>query len=153
MDNDFRQRLIDAGATPAEADAKLGLKKKSKYHATRTEYNGWIYDSKGEANRAAELDLLVKSSCGGHGGVIRWIPQVPFYLGCRANKYVVDFLVWTYEDCAGASMGEATHAEDFKGFETQKFLRDLRLWRQFGKFPLHVVTGKGTKIIIPENSQ
>lgn len=67
----------------------------SKFGNRRTEYNGLSYDSKKEASRAAELDLLVRS-----GVVERWERQVPFQVeinNIKIFKYLADFVVY-YKD-------------------------------------------------------
>ena len=79
----------------------------NKYGAKRTEYTSPLvgtrtYDSKAEAKRAAELDMLWKA-----GEIAWWLPQVPIPLP-GGIKYFVDFqyyenpsmtVVW--EDCKG----------------------------------------------------
>lgn len=80
----------------------------SKFGNRRTEYNGITYDSKKEATRAAELDLLVRS-----GVVERWERQVPFQVeinNIKIFKYVADFVVY-YKD-------GMVRVEDVKGFRT-----------------------------------
>lgn len=79
--------------------------KKNKYNAKKTEYNGMIYDSKKEALRAQQLDVMLLN-----GEVIKIERQVP--IRCIINnklvcKLVCDF-VYTlannqiiYEDVKG----------------------------------------------------
>jgi len=75
--------------------------KQSKYHNKKTEYNGDIYDSRREATRAAELDLMVKA-----GELAAVCRQVPFMLA-GGVKYIADFVLihndgtWTVEDSKG----------------------------------------------------
>ncbi|MBN1517456.1 DUF1064 domain-containing protein [Candidatus Sumerlaeota bacterium] len=114
--------------------------RKNKFNAQRTEYNGVMYDSKGEAQRAAELDQLKRA------GLIRfWIRQPPFYLGSSVNLYRADFLV--------IGPGAAVWAEDFKGKETPGFRRNRRLWREYGPCELRVIKkGKVTEVIKPKET-
>lgn len=63
-----------------------GGKKKSKYGNVRTEYNGKKYDSKREAEYAAELDLRLKAK-----DIVKYFEQVPFEL--EGGKYIADFVV------------------------------------------------------------
>ncbi len=103
---------------------------RQKYRNTPTWYNGLRFDSKAEADRAAELDMQKHV-----GAIIFWIPQVTFRLGCAENKYRVDFLVIT-ED--------GVRAEDVKGMETAKFKRDKRLWKAYGPCDLWIVKRKSS---------
>lgn len=103
---------------------------KKKYRNTPTFYNGLRFDSKAEADRAAELDFQVKA-----GHLKFWLPQVTFRLGCAENKYRVDFLVVTKD---------GVRAEDVKGMETAKFKRDKRLWKAYGPCDLWIVKRRGT---------
>lgn len=78
----------------------------TKYGNTRTTYNGRLYDSKKEAARAEELDMLTRAD----DGVLSWVPQPEFELVVNdvlIGKYIADFSVqWkdgsvTYEDVKG----------------------------------------------------
>ncbi len=111
-----------------------------KYNAQRTEYGGRMYDSKSEAKRAYELDLLQLA-----GEVAWWLPQVPVMVGEPGvdKPFRVDFLVAT-PVVYGSVM---VHAEDVKGMETASFRRHVKQWKLRGPFPLHVLTGRGTEII------
>lgn len=67
----------------------------NKYHAKKTEYNGRTFDSKKEANRAWELDMLKKA-----GEVVEVEYQPVFECvidGKKICKYIADFQV-TYKD-------------------------------------------------------
>lgn len=109
---------------------------RSKYRNVRTEYNGRMFDSKAEAERAAVLDLLKTSE------LIRdWQPQVTFQLG-PDHSYRVDFLVWLPDG--------TTHAEDVKGVETPAFKRHKKLWRKYGPCDLKVIYRKHTETITPD---
>lgn len=95
---------------------------KNKYNAVKTEYNGYKYDSKFEAQQAYELDLRLKA-----GEIKGWDRQ-----------YKVE--MWAY-DCHGNKAIKKTHKVDFriheldgtytlleaKGFETTDY-RDRKKW-------------------------
>jgi hypothetical protein len=94
----------------------------NKYHAKKTCYNGVTYDSKREAERAWELDLLQRA-----GEISDLKRQVPFELipkqaGERAVIYKADF---TYRDKAGRLI-----VEDVKGQRLPEYVlkRKLMLW-------------------------
>jgi hypothetical protein len=114
------------------------MKRPSKYQNVRTVYDGVRYDSRAEARRAAELDLLVKI-----GEITGWTRQVTFRLGCPENTYRVDFLVFGV--CNGK---QVVWAEDVKGVETQTFKRNKRLWARYGPCPLHILKTKGQSEIV-----
>lgn len=84
----------------------------SKYHARRTEVDGIVFDSAGEARRWQDLCLLQKA------GEIRDLErQVKFKLevnGVKIATYIADFV---YHDCV---TGQAV-IEDFKGYRTRDF--------------------------------
>jgi hypothetical protein len=81
-------------------------KRRHKYNAVRTYYDGVTYDSHAEATRARELNQLEAA-----GAIGRWKRQMPVELvegfSCR-----VDFLVFGKDNTA-------EHFEDVKGMETQ----------------------------------
>lgn len=97
------------------AEAKrLGLTRskqnprQSKYGNTRTYYNGRTYDSKAEAKRAGELDILLRA-----GHIKSWEPQPKFEIVVNEKKictYRADFKV-EYPD-------GTTEIEDVKGVRT-----------------------------------
>lgn len=63
----------------------------NKYRARRTEYKGQVYDSKREAHRAMELDLLVRA-----GQIVGWARAEKFTLsvnGIKVCTYKPDFHV------------------------------------------------------------
>lgn len=125
--------LMERATVRTVAGEAKGGPKRSKYRAVRTEYNGVMYDSRFEAARAAELDALQAN------GVIRWwLAKPKFRLGLAENIYVADALVIDH-------LGE--WAEDTKGVDTPKFLRDVKLWRRFGPCELHIVRRSGATII------
>lgn len=101
------------------------MKRHGKYNAKKTELNGIMFDSKGEANRYHELRTLEQI------GEVRYLKlQVKFPLMCgdneiriksdpkhkgRAVSYVADF---TYEQWLGVDRGWVYIVEDYKGFDT-----------------------------------
>lgn len=101
-----------------------------KYRANPTTYNGRRYDSKAEAVRAEDLDLLLSAR-----QILYWQPQPTFFLGCPENVYRPDFLIW--------NMVGGTWVEDVKGFETPAFKKNKRLWAKYGPCPLIVLKRKG----------
>ena len=89
----------------------------NKYHAQKTWMKGRVYDSKKEANRAFELEMLEK-----YGKIKNLQKQVPFvlqegYVNKQGKKirpitYIADF---TYEEDGKIIV------EDTKGVETEVF--------------------------------
>ena len=104
---------------------RVKFARKQKYNATATEYRGWRFDSKAEANYARELDEKV-----GSGEVYMWLRQTPFDLG-EDTRYRADFLVIETDG--------TIYAVDVKGYQTQSFKRIKRLWKKYGKIPLQIV--------------
>ena len=101
----------------------------------RTEYNGVVYDSKAEADRAAVLDLLQR------GGVIDgWEGQVPIDIGDPGVDlpFKVDFVV---------TIRGRVHAEDVCGIITRQKQRRIKQWKKRGPFPLHIIRGKIVEVI------
>lgn len=122
--------------------ATIHMRARNKYRAVRTEYGGCVYDSKAEARRAAELDLLVLA-----GDVAWWVRQVVFRLGCPENVYRVDFVVAERTKSCLFPDGVIVHAEDVKGVRTAKFARDAKLWRAYAPMPLRVISGGKVEVI------
>lgn len=87
------------------------VNKSNKFNARKTTYNGVVYDSKKEAKRAFELDLLIKK------GEIKKVETQPEFdiiiNGMRVCKYKADFKVIypdgkiVYEDVKGLKQGAA----------------------------------------------
>ncbi len=110
----------------------------SKYHAKHTTLNGEKFDSKKDANRGSELQLLQ------HGGAIRNLQrQVSFELiptirepdttGPRGGRYpgkVIEYPVRYVADFVYERDGK-TIVEDTKGVKTPDYIikRKLMLWR------------------------
>jgi hypothetical protein len=114
----------------------LGKRKRgTKYRSQPRRYNGILYASRAEAARAEELDLLVAA-----GELVWWIRQPTLYLGCAENVYRPDFLVIPVKG--------RPFFEDVKGVETQKFARDKKLWRSYGRLELRIIKGGSVVEII-----
>ena len=125
---------------PRQYRSRFGSK--GKYNATRTVYQGQTYDSRLEASRAAELDLLVAA-----GQITKWERGKSWTLvaGCtkpdgkkdRAITYKPDFQVYR---------GEEFWCEDTKGRSTEGFRMRLRLWwRVYPGVRLWIVRADGTR--------
>lgn len=120
----------------------------NKYHAKRTKYNGVAYDSKAEAARAAELDLLVKS-----GAVTYWLRQVTFRLG-EDTTWKADFVRFTYmtvpglwrvwvEEVKAQKARPASPGVKYRpAIEGREFPKIRKLWPKYGPFPLIVYYGR-----------
>lgn len=105
------------------------LHKGNKYNAKRTEYNGRTFDSKGEAARAAELDLMLKN------GLISDLNFQPDYrLTDAAIRYRADF---------SYIRDGKLYAEDFKGVETDRFKMIKKLWLYYGPVTLLIYDKSG----------
>lgn len=83
-------RTLDLGGEPEKK------KKKNKYGAIKTEYNGVIFDSKKEAEYAEGLDMCKRASKKNER-VVSYEIQVQYDLhgidGTRVAKYFADFVV------------------------------------------------------------
>jgi hypothetical protein len=95
----------------------------SKYRNKRTAYNGIIYDSKAEASKAAELDLLVKA-----GEIDFYLRQIPFPLP-GGIIYRADFLVFTK---SGYRLWDIEIIE-VKGYSNKEWKMKEKLFRE--KYP------------------
>lgn len=90
------------------------MKARSKYFAKKTEYNGVVYDSAKEAQRAWELDMLLKT-----GQITNLRRQVRFKLS--VCTYIADFVYETKE-------GEQV-VEDVKGYKTEIYKLKQKLMK------------------------
>ncbi len=97
-------------------------------NAERRTFNGIVYDSILEMQRAAELETLRKA-----GEIVAWFRQVPVSLGLDTVTRV-DFLI------VGTNR---VWCEEVKGFDTREFRRIMRLWKEYGPLPL-LVLRRGT---------
>lgn len=97
----------------------IKAKKSSKYHSQKTEIDGIVFDSKGEAKRYQELKLLQKNRIITSLELQKRIELQPSftYNGKteRAINYVADF--YYYDNEKGTIV-----IEDFKGFKTPEYL-------------------------------
>ena len=108
--------------------ADVSKPKPNKYHAQRTQYNGEWYDSKAEAEYAAQLDCNPS---------VQWrLRQVVIPLG-QDFKTRVDFVV--------GAMSVAAH--EVKGVETLEFAKVRKLWPKYGPFDLHIIKGGNVEVI------
>lgn len=107
---------------------------RQKYHAQRTEYGGHVYDSKAEATRAMELDMMMR------GGVIQgWLRQVRVALGPDFNT-TVDFLVLALD---GGSPCPRAWVEEVKGMETRQFKKAKALWPKYAPLEMRIYRCRG----------
>ena len=98
----------------------------NKYRAKKTEYNGVLYDSKKEAYRARQLDLLFKA-----GKISRLERQVKFCLQegfvnnqgkkIRPIDYIADFVYYDEEK-------KLMVAEDSKGFRPKEYILKRKMF-------------------------
>lgn len=99
---------------------------RNKFNNTKTVYNGIKYDSKREAAKAAELDMLKQG-----GEVLEWLPHPKYIIlprwrdkggkVARASYYIPDFWV-KYSDGSEVVI-------DIKGFQTPEFKLKAKMWR------------------------
>lgn len=103
-------------------------KTRNKFNARRTEYNGRSYDSKLEANLAAQLDLRLKA-----GELTEVIPQFKVEMWCyRENgdkaflvKHKVDFRVQHKDGSYELIEAKGVETTDYKW--RRKFLENIWL--------------------------
>lgn len=94
------RKAKEYGQRPVQ-DKKESKPKQSKYRAQKTAYAGRVYDSKREAERAAELKVLWQ------GHEIAGIAEQVEFLLPGGVKYRADFVIlhkdgtWTIEDSKG----------------------------------------------------
>jgi hypothetical protein len=86
---------------------------KHKYHAVKTENDGFKFDSKKEAYYYQELKLRKKA-----GEIIQFLRQVPFHLPGNVT-YRVDFLEF--------HSNGSVHFVDVKGMQTKEFIMKRKL--------------------------
>ncbi len=97
-----------------------------------------MYPSKAQAARAYQLDLMAQNKV-----IHAYIEEVTFRLG-PDFRYRADFLVF-----GPASLVHTypVWAEDVKGFVTPRFKEAVKMWKKYGRFPLHVIGNKSTEVI------
>ena len=111
------------------------VKKKHKYNAKRTLYNGRYYDSKAEAEHSKYLDTIKVQ------GEVQWILyQVPIPLG-QDFSVRIDFVVyrWVRVRRLKWEPKKEVIAIDVKGYNTKRFKDVVRLWKKYGPFPLWII--------------
>ena len=104
---------------------RVNIKRKQKYNAKKTQYRGWNFDSRAEAQYAEYLDGGVES-----GEIHCWLRQTPFDLG-EDTRYRSDFVVIETDG--------TIYAVDVKGMETPRFRQIRKLWEKYGRMPLRVI--------------
>lgn len=100
--------------------------------AEQRTYNGKVYASKLESRYAGFLHAMM-----GHGDVVDVVEQPRLWLGVRENVYVPDFLIIGERNLCNDKA--VCYYVDCKGVKTAKFRRDVKLWRAYGRLPLHIV--------------
>ena len=91
---------------------------------------GRTFSSKAEKEYALHLEAMVDN-----GIIMDYVCQPRVWLGVHENVYVPDFLV--------IPVGASPHYVDVKGHETNKFKRDKKLWKAYGRWPLVIVKSSG----------
>jgi hypothetical protein len=99
--------------------------RQSKYHSTRTEYNGVVYHSKKEAEFAYKLDCLINA-----GQIDFWLRQVPFLLAGRII-YRADFVTFDYHTYENGMW--VVKVYEVKGYKTKEWVMKEKLFRE--KYP------------------
>ncbi len=84
-----------------------------KYHAIRTEYNGYFYDSKFEAQTAMGLDWRLKA-----GEIKAWTRQFPIEI---SSPHTGELIVRTKVDFRIEHNDGSFELLEAKGFETRDF--------------------------------
>ena len=84
---DYEARTGLKAKDPGAPSPPQREKRRNKYNARKTEYNGHIYDSAHEAQIAQQMDFRLRA-----GEIRGWIPQVEFNLP-GSVKYRADFVV------------------------------------------------------------
>jgi len=103
----------------AEQFLKIKSPRRNKYKAIKTVYNNITYDSKQEADRARELDMLLLIR-----EILKWERQIKFDLhvnGKKIGKYIPDFKV--------TDINNKVHYEECKGFLTPLSSRSIKHFR------------------------
>lgn len=124
---------VPQSAPQAEVPRAEAATRRTKHGNVRTAYDGVTYDSKAEARYAQWLDARLEA-----GEIVGWTRQVRFTLGVPENTYKVDFLVFDRDGRA--------EAVEVKGHRTDRFNKNVKLWRRYGPCPLLIVDGKGDEV-------
>src|SRR6266511_1010249 len=130
-----RARLIAAGIIPG---------REGKYHNTRGTYRGMTFDSLGEAEYAAKLDVLVTA-----GELVDWEQPKPVVLvdAPKARERI------TYKPDFWVCPADSTYSYyvDYKGSritETAVWKLKVKLWRQHVPHELRVAYADGTEKVV-----
>ncbi len=128
----MKQEII----TAAEFKQSLGTgHKPTKYHAQKVKdcpACGFTHDSRAEANRCRELHALKAT------GAVTHVDVHPSVTLERGIRWKLDFLVHLPDG--------SMRYEDVKGYETEKFKLQLKMYLTSGNpIPLHVVKRDGTE--------
>ncbi len=94
--------------------APQGVKNPSKYHNEKIEIDGHTFDSKAEAARYKELQIMQRA------GAIKSFNIQPSFVLTTGIRYRPDFIVWD---------GKTVWVEDVKGIETKDFKMKAKLFR------------------------
>jgi hypothetical protein len=109
----------------------------SKYRAVRTSCGKHSHMSKAESEYCCELQLRERA------GELEIISSQPnLYLTEARIRVIPDWLI-RYAD------GREVYV-DYKGFESQSWRRNRKLWQFYGPRPLEVIKKKGTRFFISE---
>lgn len=87
-------------------------KRRGKYNARKTEVDGFVFDSRKEANRYQELKILEAA-----GEIVDIRMQVKYHCTVNGKKictYIADFEYTTTKD-------QKVHTEDVKGYKTEVY--------------------------------
>lgn len=145
-----RARLIGAGL-------EVLTRKRTKFNQVKATYNGQKYDSLGEAEYAAKLDLLLAA-----GKIRAWSRPTPFILldGPKPRDrvtYKPDFLIEPltdqpyYVDYKGSTVGK--NGKRHTPTETQAFGIRVKMWRASQPAELRVVYSDGVeKVVAPRRA-
>lgn len=101
--------------------------KRSKYNSKKTEYDGFMYDSKKEANYARKLDLFIKA-----GDLIEYDRQVKMHyevgIKTRTDDDYTDHKTYFYRcDFVEYWANGTTVYTDVKGFRTPEYKRKKKI--------------------------
>lgn len=133
------QKLGLTGGGKAAHRSKYNIDNSASGKAKRT-FMGRTYDSIAECEYARALWGRME-----FGDIRDVIPQPCVQLGedtvYRPDFFVVGGLIAGSRDC---------YYVDVKGKETANFRRNKKLWRKYGRLPLHIVKKKGGSFEIVE---
>ena len=94
----------------------INTRTRNKYGAIKTEVNGITIDSKAEARRFKQLQLMQ------YGGRIKWFQRQPSFLLGNSVRYRPDFIVCGEDG--------TIWLEDVKGHQTKEFIIKAKLFAE-----------------------